>query len=137
MNMIYKCNETRREKKLVLREVYASEPAIPRFMAWSEQPVSCYQSDHPTSVRQGGKAALVLNPIIEGCHLNKVLNGGNSLNLIYVDTLKKMGVDGSRIQPTHMRFKGITWRPNPWVRSHRTWCLVHRKTTISSHLASR
>ena len=35
------------------------------------------------------------------------MDGGSSLNLIYVDTLQKMQVDKSRIEPSRTTFKGI------------------------------
>ena len=39
-------------------------------------------------------AALVIDPIIDGYHLTQVLmDGGSSLNLIYQDTVRKMGID--------------------------------------------
>ena len=56
---------------------------------------------HPTSIRHGGSVALVLDPIIDGFHLTRVLmDGGSNLNLLYQDTVRKMGIDPSRIKPT-------------------------------------
>lgn len=108
VNMIFSCNKTKRERKLEYREIYAVEPSVPQFMPWSDQSIFFDQSDHLTSVHHGGKAALVLDPIVKGCHLNKVLiDGGSSLNLIYVDTMKKMGINETCIKPTNTRFRGI------------------------------
>ena len=51
---------------------------------------------------------MVLDPIIDGFHLTLVLmDGGTSLNLLYQDTVRKMGIDPSRIKPTKMTFKGV------------------------------
>ena len=51
---------------------------------------------------------MVLDPIIDGFHLTRVLmDGGSSLNLLYQDTVRKMGIDPSRIKPTKTTFKGI------------------------------
>ena len=56
-----------------------------------------------------GEAVLVLDPIIDGFHLTRVLmDGGSCLNLLYQDTVHKMGIDPSRIKPTKMTFKGVT-----------------------------
>ena len=53
-------------------------------------------------------AALVLDPIVDGYHLTRVLmDGGSSLNLIYSDTVWKMGIDPSRIKPSNTTFKGV------------------------------
>ena len=44
---------------------------------------------------------MVLDPIVDGFHLTRVLmDGGSSLNLLYQDTVRKMGIDPSRIKPT-------------------------------------
>lgn len=41
-------------------------------------------------------------------HLTRVLmDGDNSLNLIYQDTVHKMGIDPSRIKPSNTTFKGV------------------------------
>ena len=51
---------------------------------------------------------MVLDPIIEGFHLTRVLmDGGSSLNLLYQDIVRKMGIDLSRIKPTKTTFKGV------------------------------
>ena len=51
---------------------------------------------------------MVLDPIIDGFHLTRVLmDGSSSLNLLYQDTMQKMGIDPSRIKPTKMTFKGV------------------------------
>src|SRR4051812_4883162 len=64
-----------------------------------------YQS---TSIRHGGSAGLVLDPIMDGYHLTRVLmDGGISLNLIDEDIVRKMGIDPSRIKPSSTTFKGV------------------------------
>ena len=35
------------------------------------------------------------------------MDGGSSLNLLYQDTVRKMGIDPSRIKPTRTTFKGV------------------------------
>ena len=35
------------------------------------------------------------------------MDGGSSLNLLYLDTVRKMGIDPSRIKPTKTTFKGV------------------------------
>ena len=35
------------------------------------------------------------------------MDGGNSLNLLYEDTMRKMGIDPSKIKPTKTTFKGV------------------------------
>ena len=51
---------------------------------------------------------MVLDPIIVGFHLTRVLmDDGSSLNLLYQDTVRIMGIDPSRIKPTKTTFKGV------------------------------
>ena len=51
---------------------------------------------------------MVLDPIIDGYHLTHVLmDGGSSLNLIYQDTVCRMGIDPSRISQSNTTFKGV------------------------------
>ena len=64
---------------------------------------------------------MVLDPIIVGHHLTRVLmDGGSSLNLIYQDTICKMGIDPSRISLSNTTFKGVI----PGVEARCTGSLV-------------
>ena len=84
VNMIYATHIPKREQKRALRDVYVMEPVAPKFNPWSACPITFDRRDHPTSIHHGGSAALVLDPIINGYHLTRVLmDGGSSLNLIY------------------------------------------------------
>ena len=64
---------------------------------------------------------MVLDPIIDGYHLTRVLMGGRcGLNLIYQDTVRKMGIDLSRISQRNTTFKGVI----PGVEARCTGSLV-------------
>ena len=86
---------------------------------------------------------MVLDPIIDGYHFTRVLmDGGNSLNLIYQDTVRKMDIDLSRIKPTKTTFKGVI----PGVEAHCTGSLLlevifgfpdnFRSEKLTFHIAS-
>src|SRR3989337_725614 len=106
--MIYVTHIPKKERKRALRDIYALEHVAPKFNPWSAYPITFDKHDHPTSIRHGGSAALVLDPIVDGFHLTRVLmDGGSSLNLIYEDTVRKMGIDSSRIKPSSTTFKGV------------------------------
>ena len=108
VNMIYAAHIPKRERKRALRDVYAMEPVVPKFNPWSACPITFDCRDHPTSIRHSGSATLVLDPIIDGFHLTHVLmDGGGSLNLLYQDTMRKMGIDPTKIKPTKTTFKGV------------------------------
>lgn len=57
VNMIYSCNEIKRDRKPAIRVVYAAEPVVPQFMPWSKQLISFVQRDHLTSMHHDGKTA--------------------------------------------------------------------------------
>ena len=51
---------------------------------------------------------MVLDPIIDGYRLTRVLmDGGSSLNLIYEDTIRRMGINLSRISRSNTTFEGV------------------------------
>ena len=90
----------KRERKRALRDVYAMEPVAPKYNPWSSYSITFDRRDHPTSIRHDGSAALGLDPIIDGFHLTRVLmDSASSLNLLYQDTVRKMGIDPSRSSP--------------------------------------
>lgn len=106
--MIYATHIPKRRHKHALQDIYAVEPVTPKFKPWSACPITFDRRDHPTSIRHGGSATLVLNPVIDGYHLTRVLmDGGSSLNLKYQDTVRKMGIDPSRISQSNTTFKGV------------------------------
>ena len=91
--MIYATHIPKRERKRALRDVYAMEPVAPKFNPWSAYPITFDRRDHPTSIHHSGSAALVLDPIINGFHLTRVLmDSGSSLKLLYQDTVRKMAL---------------------------------------------
>ena len=51
---------------------------------------------------------MVLDPIIDGYRLTRVLmDGGSSLNLIYEDAVHRMGINPSRISQSNTTFEGV------------------------------
>ena len=51
---------------------------------------------------------MVLDPIIDRYCLTRVLmDGGSSLNLIYEDTVRRMGINPSRISQSNTTFEGV------------------------------
>ena len=101
INMVYMTQTPTGERRSTLRDAYAIESVPPKFR----------------HIRPEGSAALIIDPIIDGFHLTKVLmDGGSSLNLFYQDTFRKMGIDPSRIKPTTTTLKGAM----PSVETHCT-----------------
>ena len=112
---------TKRSSKYALRDTRAIEPVTPRFNPWLACPITFDRGDHATSIRHEGLAALVLDPIINGYHLTRVLmDGGSGLNLIYQDTVPKMGIDPTKISHRTTTFKGVI----PGQEAHCTGSLL-------------
>jgi hypothetical protein len=107
VNVIYVTHITK-ERKHALCDVYAIEPAETKYSPWLEILIIFDQRDHPNSIRHGGMTTLVLDPIVDHFHLTRVLmGGGNTLNLIYADTVKKMHIDQAQIQSSNTTFEGV------------------------------
>jgi hypothetical protein len=100
---------SRREQKLLLREIMSIEPAVPRPLRWSEVSISFSRDDQWTSFSEPGKFPLVLDPVVAEVKLTRVLiNGGSGLNLIFASTLRKMGLDQTdMLVPRKSPFYGI------------------------------
>jgi hypothetical protein len=61
--------DSRRQRKLERREVYAAEPATPAFLDWSGSAITFDRDDHPNRVSQPGRYPLVVDPIIGNTRL--------------------------------------------------------------------
>jgi hypothetical protein len=98
-------------QKLTLCEILSIEPAIQKPLRYSKVPISFSRDDHKTSFSELGKFLLVLDPIIAGSQVTRVLiNGGSGLNLLFASTLKKMGLNISKmLTPSRAPFYGIIW----------------------------
>jgi hypothetical protein len=115
------------------------EPATTRPLRYSELPISFLKDDHWNSFSELGKFPLVLDPVMAGSHLTRLLiNGRSGLNLLFVSTLKKMGLDISKmLTPSKAVFYGII----PVTRLHHLgqWSCkspLGRKTTTAPSTSS-
>jgi hypothetical protein len=102
-------SRSKHQDKLALRTIMAVEPAIPRYLNWSQYPIQFSREDQWTSVGNAGHYPLVLDPTIAGMTVMKVLiNGGAKLNIIFLEMLRKMGLElAGIITPTTVPFYGI------------------------------
>ena len=56
---------------------------------------------------------MVLDPIIDGLHFTQVLmDGGSDLNLLYQDTIRKLGLNPAIIRHGNTSFQGFTSGPD-------------------------
>jgi hypothetical protein len=85
------------------------EPAIPKYLNWSEYPIQFSPKDQWTNVDNARHYRLVLDPTITGITMTKVLiDGGAGLNIIFADTSRKIGLDfAGLLTPTDIPFYRI------------------------------
>ncbi|KAI4991547.1 hypothetical protein ZWY2020_039933 [Hordeum vulgare] len=106
--MIFADIESKSRLKLVNREVNMATPTNPKFLKWSQTAITFDQSDHPAHIPTPGRQTLVVDPVVEGVRLRKVLmDGGSGLNIMYADTLKGMGIPMSKLSESSMQFHGV------------------------------
>ena len=106
--MIFADVESKSRLKVINREVNMVAPETPNYMKWSQTAITFDQSDHPTHIATPGRQALVVDPVVEGTRLTKgLMDGGSGLNILYVETLKGMGIPMSKLTESNMRFHGV------------------------------
>jgi hypothetical protein len=104
-------NATARHRKQERREVCSVKVAVLVYLDWSDKPITFDQGDHPDCVPSPGRYPLVVDPVIGNARLTKVLmDGGSSLNIIYIKTLGLLGIDLSTIRAGAAPFHGIVPR---------------------------
>ena len=86
----------------------AIEPAVPRYLRWLEQPIVSSCEDDPPRVDNPGHLALVVAPQVGGYKFTKVLmDGGSSINILYYETFRRMGLTDKNLKPSNTVFHGM------------------------------
>ena len=82
--------------------------AVPQYLNWSNTPITFNHDDHPDMVVAPVVYPLVVDPIIVNTRLSKVLmDGGCSLNIIYLKTLDLLGIKRAQLQQSAGGFHGV------------------------------
>jgi hypothetical protein len=77
-------------------------------LEWSETDITWSQADHPETIPEPGKYALVVNPLIDGYEFSKCLmDGGSSINILYLETLHKMNLSETQLKHSPVTFHGV------------------------------
>jgi hypothetical protein len=83
-------------------------PATLEYLRWSKVPITFYRGDHPDFIPKPGRYPLVVCPIVKDIKLNRVLvDGGSTLNLLFLKTFNQMGLSRSLLDPSWTPFHGI------------------------------
>jgi hypothetical protein len=93
-------------------EVNAVMSAVPKLMYWSDQAIGWDRADHPRIMPNPGGYALVMDPTFAGpannVRFSKVLiDNGSSINIMYRDTMQKLGIKENMLEPSKTTFHGI------------------------------
>jgi hypothetical protein len=111
INMIVgglKSSTSRRRYRKDSREVNLIHTKPSQPLRWSEQPITFSRADHWVHVPDLGSYPLVVEPNIEGALLGQTLIDSRSgLNVIFVDTLKKMDFNFKWLMECDEPFFGI------------------------------
>ena len=103
------------DKKSELRrakEVNAVIPAIPKYLNWSEQQIGWSRTDNPKVIVNPGTYALVVDPTLVGPKINVrfsrvLVDNGSAINIMYRDTMLKLGISPNQLQRSSCTFHGI------------------------------
>jgi hypothetical protein len=103
-----KSSSSRRRYHKDNREVMLIHTKPSQPLRWSVQPITFFRADHWVHILDPGLYPLVIEPIVEGTLLPQThIDGGSGLNVIFVDTLKKMDFDIKRLTECDELFFGI------------------------------
>jgi hypothetical protein len=105
VNHTFLATPSSRKIKQSFWEINAIAPVVRPYLKWTD---AQDHSDHPDRVPDPGCHALVVAPSVANFQLKKVLmDGGASINIIYLSTLKRMDISTRQLRPSHVKFHGI------------------------------
>jgi hypothetical protein len=125
-----KSSTSRRRYRKDCREVKLIHTKPSQPLHWSKQTITFSRADHWVHILDPDTYPLVVEPIVEGTLLAQTLiDGGSGLNIISVDTLKKMDFDFKRLTECDEPFFGTARWPTPWVGSPSQSCSARKRTS--------
>jgi hypothetical protein len=96
------------QRKRERHEVLDAEKAPPSFLDWSGDAITFSREDQQNRIPNPGQYLLVVDPVIGNLRFSKVLmDGGSNLNILYVQTLRLMGIRLDQLRPSTMPFHGV------------------------------
>ena len=104
--------DDRRIRRQQPQEVHAVASSTPEFMHWSEKPISWSRADLPKVMSSPGSYALVLDATLaterRAARFSKdLIDGGSNINILYRDTMEKLGIKQKQLLPSRTIFHGI------------------------------
>jgi hypothetical protein len=97
------------QRKREQHEVLGAEKAPPSFLDWSGDTITFNHEDHLNRIPNPGQFPLVIDSVIGNARFSKVLmDGGSSLNILYVHTLRLLGIGLDQLRPSTMPFHDVS-----------------------------
>jgi hypothetical protein len=97
-----------RQRKRERHEVLTAEKAAPSFFDWSKDAITFSCEDQPNRIHKPGQYPLVVDSVIGNARFSNVLmDRGNSLNILYVHTLRLLGIGLDQLRPSTTPFYGV------------------------------
>ena len=79
--------------------------ANPKYLDWSEHPITFSRADQWADIPYPGCFPLVLDPIISNVRFKKVLiDGGSALNILFAGALTELGLTKDDLAPVDSPF---------------------------------
>src|SRR3954469_20859478 len=83
-------------------------PAVQQRMSWSDNVIEWGPEDHPSVMPNPGNYALMVDAIVAAplysCKFTRTLiDGGSAINILYRDTMVKLGISESELEPSSAR----------------------------------
>jgi hypothetical protein len=106
-------HEDKRDHKLVAQRIktaatYDGPIADPKFLPWSEHPITFSKADQWTDIPYPGWFPLIMDPITKDVRFRKVLiDSGSALNILFFSVMKELGLRMEDLTPTDSPFWGI------------------------------
>jgi hypothetical protein len=98
---------TAKVQRAAMRSLNATMPKVRQYVRWSEVPVHWSREDHLEHIPDG-YYAMVVCLVIHGYEFSKCLmDGGSSLNIMYVETLTKLGLTKTQLRHSAITFYGV------------------------------
>jgi hypothetical protein len=71
-------------EKVTRRLIFATTPAVPVYLRWSERPITFNRDDHHNHVIEAGRFPRVVSAVVGGIKMTKVfMDGGSGINILY------------------------------------------------------
>jgi hypothetical protein len=101
-------HESRRKLKLTGRAINNMSVVVPEYLRWSESLITFDQTDHLDSIPKPRRFPLIVDPLVGTTQLTKALmDGGNGLNLMFLDTFEGLGLTRNQLQSSPHLFYGV------------------------------